>query len=270
MNAETLATALLESLDHGGRTSLPSDADPAFDVDAAYALADLVMRKRLARGERRAGWKIGFTNRGIWDRYGVQAPIWGPVWDTTLEGLDPTTLDATVSLARLAQPRLEPEVMFRFARAPEPGMDERALAGCIAWVAHGFEIVQTHYEGWRFTLPDTVADFALHGRLFVGPPIPITAFADPARELAALTVELREGERSVETGHASIVLDGPLTALRIWVDAVTAREPRWPIAAGDIVTTGTVTDAAPLMPGQCWSTRTSDPRLPGVTLRTAA
>ncbi len=270
MNDERIATALLDAYDRAGRIALPSAGDPAFDVDAAYAVADLAMRKRMARGERRIGWKIGFTNRGIWERYRVHAPIWGPVWNTTLNLLDDDVLDATVSLAPLCQPRLEPEIMFRFAEAPRAGMDEAALARCIDWVAHGFEIVHTHYDDWRFKLPDTVADFALHGRLIVGRRVPIASFADPQRDLASLVVELCEGERSIETGHASIVLDGPLTALRLWIDAMAAREPRWPVAAGDIVSTGTITDAAPLVPGQAWSTRISDPRLPGVTLHTEA
>ena len=46
-----------------------------------------------------------------------------------------------------------------------------------------------------------------------------------------------------------------------------AQPQRWPIVAGDIVTTGTITDAAPLAPGQRWQTRLSDPRLAGMTLR---
>ena len=45
---------------------------------------------------------------------------------------------------------------------------------------------------------------------------------------------------------------------------------RWPIVAGDIVTTGTITDAAPLAPGQRWQTRLSDPRFAGMTLNTTA
>ncbi len=48
--------------------------DASFDLDAAYAVADESRRLRLARGELTRGYKIGFTNRGIWARYGVFAP----------------------------------------------------------------------------------------------------------------------------------------------------------------------------------------------------
>lgn len=102
----------------------------------------------------------------MWAEYGVEAPIWGYVYDTTLHWL--ADLDAPYSLSALAEPRIEPEIAFKLARAPEPEMDERALLDCIEWVAHGFEIVQSHYPGWRFTAADTVAAFGLHGALLLG------------------------------------------------------------------------------------------------------
>lgn len=265
------ARQLLAALD--GASTLPTftGADPSFDLAQAFAVADEIRRLRLGRGEVPLGYKIGFTNRGIWARYGVFAPIWGPVWDTTVERVD--SAETTVSLAPFVEPRLEPEIMFGFARVPAAGMSLAELAGCIEWIAHGFEIVHTRFPAWRFAAADTVADFALHGRLFVGPRVPIDRFGeagDVAAQLAALRVTLSCDGREVEEGSADIVLDGPLHALRLWVDAMAARPERWPIAAGDIVTTGTITDAAPLVPGQRWQTRLSDPRFAGMTLHTTA
>ena len=163
--------------------------------------------------------------------------------------------------------------MFGIARTPRAGMSVDELAACIEWVAHGFEIVDTHFADWRFAAADTVADFALHGRLFVGPRVPIDRFGpagrDAAEALAALSVTLVADGRDVETGRADIVLDGPLNALRLWVDAMAAQPQQWPIGAGDIVTTGTITDAAPLVAaGVRWQTRLSDPRLAAMTLDT--
>jgi 2-oxo-3-hexenedioate decarboxylase len=149
-------------------------------------------------------------------------------------------------------------------------MDLAELAACLEWVAHGFEIVHTHYEAWRFKAADTVADFGLHGRLVVGRRVPVARFADLGAELAALTLELRRDSEPVDRGVANIVLDGPLNALRLWVDAMAAQPQRWPIAAGDVVTTGTITDAWPLLPGQRWETRLGDARLGGLSLRVEA
>ena len=270
--AAARARQLLAALDTAALLPTLSSADPAFDLKQAFAVAAEIRRLRVARGEVPLGYKIGFTNRGIWARYGVFAPIWGPVWSTTVEQISHGVV-ASVSLARFVQPRLEPEIMFGFASAPAAGMSTRELAGCIDWIAHGYEIVHTHFADWRFAAADTVADFALHGRLFIGRRVPIDRFAasgDIAAQLASLRVTLSCDGRDVETGRADIVLDGPLNALRLWVDAMAAQTADWPIAAGDVVTTGTITDAAPLAPGQRWQTRLSDARLPGLTLDTTA
>ncbi len=262
------ARALLAARDEARLVPLFTGADTSFSLADAYALADEIRTLRIGRGEKPLGYKIGFTNRGIWDRYGVHAPIWGPIWSTTVEFV--ADREASVSLAPFVQPRLEPEIMFAFARAPRAGMSEAELAACIEWVSHGYEIVHTHFVGWKFRPADTVADFALHGRLFVGKQVPIVAFTDAPRELASVHVDLHRDGELIDQGDSSIVLDGPLSALRIWVDAMAVQPQRWPIVAGDIVTTGTITDAAPMLPGQRFETQLSDAHLPGVVLRTRA
>ena len=268
MDEATLAQDLLAAYDGAQQIALPSAGAGGLTVASAYALADRLRGLRLARGERPRGYKIGFTNRGIWARYQVFEPIWAPVWDRTLQLLD--GVEASVSLQGLVQPRLEPEIVFDFARAPRAGMGAGELATCLDWVAHGFELVHTHFEGWRFTAADTVADFGLHGRLLVGPRVPVAAFARLGDELAGLDLTLSCDGTDVETGHGRNVLDGPLNALRLWVDAMAQRTPQWPIGPGDIVTTGTLTDAWPLSPGQSWQSRLTDPRLPGLRLRVTA
>ncbi len=264
----SVAARLLAAYEAAALCQLPSAADPAFDLSAAFAAADELCRLRIARGEKPLGYKIGFTNRSIWDRYGVHQPIWGPVWDSTTQLLDGAS--ATVSLTGLSQPRLEPEVVFGFARTPRAGMSLAELQACLDWVAHGFEIVHTHFEGWRFTAADTVADFALHGRLRVGPRVPVQGWASLGDDLAALRVDLLCDCRVVDSGQGAVVLDGPLNALRLWVDAMALHTPGWPIRPGDFVTTGTLTDAWPLRPGQAWSTRLSDARLTALSLNTEA
>ena len=268
MTTSERATALLAAYDTATRLPLCTAEQAGFGLTQAYEVANLIRERRIARGERQLGYKIGFTNRTIWPRYGVYGPIWGPVWHTTTQLLGGPRVDVT--LAGLVQPRLEPEIVFGFAKVPRRGMTEAELAGCIEWVAHGFEIVHTHFDEWKFQAADTVADFALHARLYVGPRVPMSRFASPAAELAALTVQLSCDGIFVDEGRGTNVLDGPLTALRIWVDALLAQPHGWPIQAGYVVTTGTLTDAAPMSPGQQWTTRLSDTRLAGLNLQTAA
>ncbi len=77
---------------------------------------------------------------------------------------------AALTLSRLSEPLIEPEIVFKLAKAPEPGMDEAALIGCVEWFAHGFEIVQSPFPGWRFAAADAVAAGGMHGAFLIGAP----------------------------------------------------------------------------------------------------
>jgi 2-oxo-3-hexenedioate decarboxylase len=261
---EQLAREVLQAADAVALRSLPSARDPKFDLAQAMAVADRVRALRLARGEATAGYKIGFTNRSIWPRYGVFAPIWAPVWRHSTTLMDGTSV--LINLAGLSQPRIEPEIVFGLKAAPRAGMDNAALVACIEWVAHGFEIVHTHHADWKFTLADCFADEGLHGRLYVGPRVPIERFADASADLRALQLELLRDGVAVDRGQGAVVLDGPVDALRQWVDAMHAQRAPWPICRGDVVTTGTITDAWPLAPGMRFATRLSEARLQSLTL----
>jgi 2-oxo-3-hexenedioate decarboxylase len=197
----------------------------------------------------------------------VFAPIWGDMYDTTVRDLT----DAAFDLAAVVEPRIEPEIAFGLARAPEPGMDEAALLGCIDWIAHGFEIVQSLFPGWRFAAADTVAAFGLHGAYFVGPRRRIAA-ADQAAWLAALAsfeIALERDGVLVDRGRAANVLDGPLSALRHLVGLLAQDRLNPPLAAGEIVTTGTLTRAFPVAAGEMWRTTLSGLPLDGIALRFA-
>jgi 2-oxo-3-hexenedioate decarboxylase len=260
------ADALLDARRRAVCLTPPSRQWPGFDLDAADRVAAEMDRRRIAAGETPRGWKIGFTNRTIWPRYGVHEPIWARVWDTTTTLLDGT--EAEVSLAGLVQPRIEPEIVFGLAAEPTGEMDDTALRGCIAWVAHGVEVVHTHIDGWRYDgAADPMADFGLHGRLLVGPRLPVAGWTSLGDDLAALTMGLECEGREVDRGVGSNVLDGPLNALRLWRRAMAARTPGTAVRTGEFVTTGTITDAWPVAPGQAWRTRPGDARLPGLSLR---
>jgi 2-oxo-3-hexenedioate decarboxylase len=240
----------------------PSD-DEGFDVACAYQQSLAMRALRIARGEAPRGYKIGFTNRNIWPAYGVFGPIWGPVWDTTLSLCDG---EGAVSLAGTSQPRLEPEAVFGLRAAPVAGASLDALFGAIDWVAPGFEIVQSHLPGWKFRAADTVADGALHARLMVGPRIPVRDIAADAtgleQALAAATVTLHRGGKLVDRGCGANVLDGPLHALAHFLEELRACPGAQDLKAGDVVTTGTWTDAWPVAPGEAWMARFSGPLVP--------
>ena len=148
---EANTAELLDAYDSGRQIAPISEGDPGFDAEVAYRIAHEITALREARGERRVGRKIGFTNRTIWPIYGVSGPMWGPVWDTTLHEIG----DGLHTLPPVPEPRLEPEIAFGLKSVPRAGMSEIELARCIDWVSHGFEIVFSPFPGWRFSGADS-------------------------------------------------------------------------------------------------------------------
>lgn len=263
-DADRIAAAVMLSLTTRGQIA-PFSSQHAFEIADAYRVTPQVRRLREANGERALGRKIGFTNRNIWAEYGVDRPIWGYVYDRTVSDL--RMADEGVSLAAFSEPQIEPEIIFQLSAAPDPDMDERDLLSCIAWVSHGFEIVQSIYPRWTFAVADTIAAGGLHAALLIGERHVIEDDADAWLDhLRGFEIVMSCGD-TIANGKAADVLDGPLSALRHLVQVLAEDAHNPPLAAGEIVTTGTLTRALPIKPGETWTTTITGVPLPGATIR---
>ncbi len=232
--------------------------------DQSYAAAFILHERRVRDGWRPVGRKIGFTNRGIWARYGVYEPIWGMVYDRTL--IRACEARALVPLHGLEQPRIEPEICFGLRAAPRSSSAEELLAA-IDWMAHSIEIVHCDQPGWKTSLAHSIGANGLHGRLILGPPLQIAQVPDLAVQLARFEMVLMKDGKPVDRGRGEIVLGSPLAALGYLV-ALLAKQPKAPpLAAGEIISTGTLTDAHPVAQGESWSTEISGLPLEGLAVR---
>jgi len=259
-----IADRLIAAWDAAATIAPITAEDPNFDVAAGYAVLDEIERRRMAQGWRPVGRKIGFTNRTIWARYGVYLPMWAHVWDRTVHQA-PQGI-AKLSLAPYVQPRIEPEVVFGLAGPVSASVDAPGALESVEWIAPGFEIVQSHFPGWKFAAPDCTAALGLHGALVVGPRVAVTPAdrAGLARRLPLFELTLRRGEAFVERGVGANVLDSPAHAL-VHLARVLALQPQFTaLAAGEIVTTGTITDAWPVAPGETWRSDYGTLGLPGL------
>jgi 2-oxo-3-hexenedioate decarboxylase len=218
----------------------------------------------LSQGWKPLGRKIGFTNRTIWPRYGVYEPIWGTVYDRTLSHVRDDG-HAELALAGLLNPRIEPEICFGLRSAPR-GAGVEALLEAIDWAAHSIEIVQSPFPGWKFKLADCTAVNGLHGRLLVGRRVPLRELPQLAAALPKLRVELLRNGEPVDRGIGANVLDSPLAALGYLVEVLRRQPEAPPLAPGELISTGTITDAHPVRPGETWSTRLEGLPLPGMTV----
>ena len=237
---ETTAKAIAEALASAQQISPMSSEAGQLSPGEAYLIASYV---REIQGKKRVGRKVGFTNRAIWPVYGVDQPIWGAVHS---DGLFST--DQPVNLARYSEPRIEPEIVLGLGHAPTAEMNNEQLAGCVEWVAPGFEIVQSIYPDWKFSVEDSIAAQGLHGCLILGDKI--AAKHDVLTGLAEVPVALFKGAEAIETGKGENALGGPIEVLAHLVSLLSDADR---LQGGELVTTGTLTDAWPVSPGEEWS-----------------
>jgi 2-oxo-3-hexenedioate decarboxylase len=268
MGIQAVAAEVFGTLDTGRQIKPFSSRISSFNLDYAYRVTAAVRQMRETRGEMPMGRKIGFTNRTIWAEYNVYEPIWGYVYNRTVHNL--SEIGDAFSLVGLAEPRIEPEIVFKLAVAPAPGIDERPLLAGVDWVAHGFEIVQSIFPGWQFSAPDTVAAFGLHGALLIGPRHSIATHAeDWSRTLSTFEVDLKRDGTVLDHGRATNLLGGPVSALLHLIDILARDQVNPPLAAGEIVTTGTLTHALPVSAGETWTTELTGVGLDGICVRFA-
>ena len=246
-------TALIAAYDSA--TTLPpiTASAPEFSVADGYRVLGEIATRRRAQGWQAVGRKIGFTNRTIWSRYNVNQPLWAHLWSHTVHLA--ASGEASLALQSFVQPRIEPEVVFKL-NAPVPVTeDPLAVLASVEWVAPGFEIVQSHFPDWKFSAPDCTAAFGLHGALVVGAPLAVTDRnrATLAAALPKFVLTLSRNNTVVDRGVGANVLDSPALALAHLARLVADQAQVPPLAAGEIITTGTLTDAWPVAPGEVWS-----------------
>ena len=263
---EAIANEAFEVLGTGRQVDSFVARHPGFNAASAYAVAARVQKLRAGRGERAIGRKVGFTNPDVQRAYGVNAPIWNFMFDKTVH--DVAAANGELSLSGLPEPLIEPEIALHLAQAPRAGMSEDELLACVDWVAHGCEIVQSIFPGWKMTAADSIAAYGLHGAYLIGEKRMIDDRGAWARALASFTLELT-GPGVKRQGRAANVLGGPIKALRHLVEVLASSPESAPLTAGEIVTTGSLTDAMPVAPGEVWSTRLEGVALPGLRVKFA-
>lgn len=254
---ETIASELVGLLGKDAERDPLTDDYPELDLPTGYRIGEAIRRRRELAGDRWIGRKIGFTNFRMWDIYAVKAPIWGPMYESTV-----LPAESGLSLSGFPNPKIEPEVVFALGVAPQQGMGEDDLLRCIDWIALGFEVVSSIYPGWRFNAADAVAGFGVHALLATGARLPAFGTRGWVEALASFKLDLFCDNKKVAEGKGSDVLGSPLSALRHLNDLVSVAAFGPPLMAGEVITTGTITLAMPVRADEAWRAVPSGIALP--------
>lgn len=237
----TSLNELARHVDEAARTAtaIPQITDSLSDlsIEDAYAVQALSIGYRRARGERRAGYKMGLTSRAKMQQVGVSEVIWGRLTDAMrlTEGED-------LIRARYVHPRVEPEIAYLIKKPLSGHVTALEALAAVEAVAPAVEIIDSRYRNFRFALADVIADNSSSSGFYVG------NWHKPDTDVTNLGILLNVDGRPVQVGSTAAILGDPVRSLVSAARAVaSAGESLQP---GDIVLAGGATAAHPLTPGE--------------------
>lgn len=209
------------------------------DVDDAYAVQALSIGRRIKRGERVVGVKMGLTSRAKMAQVGVDSVIWGRLTDAMMRADG-----SPVSLTEFVHPRVEPEIAFLVGEPLGGKVTGLQAMNAVAGVAAAAEIIDSRYENFQFALPDVIADNSSSSAFVVGD------WCDPSTPIANLGITLSVDGRAAEVGSSAAILGNPVRSL---VEAARmVAEAGLRLEAGWIVLAGGATAAVPLAAGSSY------------------
>jgi 2-oxo-3-hexenedioate decarboxylase len=234
LDLDVLARTLDEAASAG--RAIPQLA-AGLSLQDAYRVQARSVGLRHARGERRAGYKLGFTSRAKMAQMGLDEVIWGRLTDAMV-----VADGGQAPAERFIHPRVEPEVCFLLGEPLDGTVTPLGARRALAGVAPALELIDSRYRDFKFSLPDVVADNCSAAAIVVG------QWSDPAAvDVANLGLVLEVDGQVAQIGSTAAILGHPLRSLVAAARLVGAAGER--LEAGDLLMAGGATEAVPLGPG---------------------
>lgn len=232
---------LLLAAQTGRRAVAPlTDTDDRLMVDDGYTIQAALVDRRVAGGDVVVGAKLGLTSKAKQQAMGVDVPCYGVLLDSHR-----LAADEPVRLDELIQPRAEPEIVFHLRDAlAGPGVTVQDVLEATGALSCGLEIIDSRYDGYRFTLTDLVADNTSAGKFVLG-----AQRVDPAEipDLSLVGCLLEVDGEPVATAAGAAVLGHPAAAVALLANWLGPRGRA--LEAGWSVLSGGLTNAVPLSVG---------------------
>jgi len=211
-------------------------AEAQITIEGAYEIQRMSIGRRLERGEKQVGMKMGFTSRAKIVQMGVSDMIWGRLTSGMI-----VEDGGSISMKRYVHPRVEPEVAF-LLKAPLSGTITPVQAlSAVEAIAPAMEIIDSRYENFKFSHIDVVADNSSSSGFVTG------AWHRPDFDFSNLGMVLSFNGKPMQIGSSAAILGHPLRSL---VSAARfAAEAGEPLQAGWIIMAGGATAAEALAIG---------------------
>ena len=237
MSAHEHIVTLLDDAARHARAVPQFDTDNRLHLNDAYEIQRSSIERRLERGERRVGVKMGFTSRAKMQQMGLADVIWGRLTDAMQmeEG-------GNVERSRFVHPRVEPELAFLLKKPLSGNVTGPEALAAVEAIAPALEIIDSRYQDFKFTLPEVIADNASSSGFVMG------GWHDPRIDFSNLGLVLSIDGRPVQMGSTAALLGHPLRSL-VAAARLSAAAGE-PLQAGWIVLAGGATPAEWIRPGQ--------------------
>jgi 2-keto-4-pentenoate hydratase len=236
---------ILEALQNAEKTRVAigpvSDMVPGgLTLDDAKAINEEGIRQRLEKGEKIAGYKVGFTNLAVRQKMGLPGSTYGYILDTmVMKNGDICRTDELVG------PRIETEICFKLkSRLVASDLTVEKVMNATEGVRPAFEICDARIKDWKCPYQDFFADNGFSARIVLGGDDWIDPKGIDLREVTDMLY--KDGEKTAE-GKGSNALDHPANAV-IWLAQELAKREK-AINAGEVVMTGTLTPILPVNRG---------------------
>jgi 2-oxopent-4-enoate/cis-2-oxohex-4-enoate hydratase len=216
-----------------------TERHPEITIDDAYHVQQRMIARRLEKGERVVGKKIGVTSKAVMSMLNVHQPDFGYL----LSGMIFNEGEA-IPRDSLIQPKAEGEIAFVLKHdLLGPGISNADVLRATEGVMACFEIVDSRIKDWKIKIQDTVADNASCGVFVLG-----DTLVDPrAVDLTTCGMVLEKNGEIVGLGAGAAALGSPVNAVA-WL-ANTMGRLGIPLKAGEVILSGSLAALIPVVAG---------------------
>lgn len=225
-----------------------TDDYPDMTFSDAYDVQWEIRRRKVERGDRIVGMKMGLTSRAKMQQMGVETPIYGFLADY-FERPD----SGEIEMKDLIHPKVEAEIAF-VTKAPlkGPGCHVGNVLAATDFVLPAVEIIDSRYRDFKFDLVSVIADNASSSRFVTGTRARNVRDVD----LRNLGLVMEINGKVVELGAGAAVLGHPATSIAMLANMLGERGEEIP--AGSVILSGAITAAVAVKAGDAVTLRAQD------------
>ena len=222
-----------------------TDDFPEMTFTDAYDIQWQIRRRKIDRGHKVVGMKMGLTSWAKMKQMQVETPCYGFLADY-FSCPDGSEIDTD----KLIHPKVEAEIAFVTKKALKgPGCHIGDVLAATDFVIPAVEVIDSRYENFRFDIKSVVADNSSSSRFITG-----GQMAKPENvDMRTLGVVLEKNGEVAELGAGAAVLGHPAASVAMLANMLAERDENIP--AGTFIMTGGITAAVTVNAGDSINVR---------------